>query len=460
MSGNFQNLPSALQVVIQDGWLERDIKAALKNKFAYRANVEKESFPTRIGEGFTRTRTAMLPAIVKKLVPSDMSNAASLTNGQTAQAAPGYEQWTVDLEEHGTYMGLNKKQDKVSLVNNYLRNAALLADQAAKSQEHLARNRWFDAYMSGNTYVVTELGAGSTTTAFVNDGRGFDRVMLANGKPADVSVSNPLTCSATKPDGTVVALTVTGCAFEGTNHSSASQVSSDSVEQGGRSATLTFTALGGALPDGTVIKAVHGSNIVRAKGRTRTSALLGGDLLTLSLLLDAKLVMDNNGGMGLYDCVMEPASMRQLFADEDFKNLHTGGRANGEIKSGFVSDLLGMRFLLSTEAFQQPAFGNSTQGAHYVPVGVSRVALIGAGSLVESTFEADSEDETIHNITNVDGVNFIDRPAIDAFGQNITQAWEWTGCYSAPQDQTMTPAIMPTASTARYKRGVVIEHAR
>lgn len=458
MSGNFQNLPPALQVVIQEGWLERKIRAALKNKFAYRANVEKESFPTRIGEGFKRHRTAMLPAIVATLTPSDMSNAASLTNGQTAQTAPGYEQWEVTLRERGTFLGLNRKQDKVSLVNNYLRNAGLLADQSAKSREHLSRNELFAAGMSGDTYVVAALGAGSTTTAFVNDGRGFDKVMIADGTLADVSVSNPLTCSATAPDGTVTALSVTGCAFEVTNHSSASQVSSDGVEQCGRSATLTFAALGGALVDGTVIKAVHGSTVLRAKGRTRTSALLGGDMFTLSLLMDAKMALENNGVTGM-DCVLGPASLRQLYADPEFQNLHTGGRSHTEMTTGQISDILGINFRLTTEAFQQAKF--SSTGAHNVAVPVHRPILIGEGCLVESTFEADYEEEgqTIHNIVNVDGVNFIDRPAIDVFGQNVTQAWEWTGCYSAPQDQKTTPAVMPSASYARYKRQVVIEHA-
>ena len=459
MSGNFQNLPTALQVVIQQGWLERKIRAALQNKLAYRALVEKETFPTRIGEAFKRTRTAMLPAVVKKLVPSDMSNAASLTNGQTAQTAPGYEQWDVTLEEHGTFLGLNRKQDKVSLVNNYLRNAGLLANQSAKSQEHMARNPLFGAYLSGNSYVVTALGAGTSTTALVNDIRGFDTVLIANGTLAATSVSNPLTCYATKPDNTVVTLSVTGVVAEGTNHSSASQLSSDGVEQGGISGTLTFADAGGTLPDGTVIKAIHGSTILRPKGKTRTSALLGGDMLTLSLLLDAKLALENNGVSGAIDCVLDPSSLRQLYADPEFQNLHTGGRADTEMNTGMISAILGINFRTTTEAFQQPAFSGT--GAHNIPVAVRRPILVSEGCIVESTFEADTEqeDQTIHNIVTVDGVNFIDRPSLDVFAQNVTQAWEWTGCYSVPQDQSMTAAIMPTAYGARYKRAVVIEHA-
>ena len=62
-----------------------------------------------------------------------------------------------------------------------------------------------------------------------------------------------------------------------------------------------------------------------------------------------------------------------------------------------------------------------------------------------------------HYIDVVDDVAQIIRSPLDRFAQLSTLSWFWGGAFATPTDATATSAIIPTASSALYKRAVVAE---
>jgi hypothetical protein len=50
------------------------------------------------------------------------------------------------------------------------------------------------------------------------------------------------------------------------------------------------------------------------------------------------------------------------------------------------------------------------------------------------------------------------REPLDRLGQFVSQSWDWIGGFAVPTDVTATTSIIPSASSARYKRCAVLEH--
>jgi hypothetical protein len=53
----------------------------------------------------------------------------------------------------------------------------------------------------------------------------------------------------------------------------------------------------------------------------------------------------------------------------------------------------------------------------------------------------------------------VNRMPLDRAGQILSSMWYWIGGFVVPTNATITPAVIPTATAARYKCGVVIEVA-
>lgn len=448
----FVNFPAALQPTLQQGFLEREFEEGLDSVLAYRRAALMETVPARLGETLTRTRKSRKAPVTTPMNPSTNTG---LDNGLSPSTF-SVEQYSFNMQEYADTVDTNLMQDLASIANQLFANSRNSGVQAAQSMERIARLKLFSAYLGGNSRVRTDLGASSTTTCHVDDVRGFQTV-LVNGVVTPISSSNPLTVAElqTSAGGVAQTLTVTGFTIDSTTSSTCPD---------GQSGTITFTAATSPVNLDSLI-ALNAPKIIRPFSKSNTSLLSGSDVLSMSLIEDTVAYLRDNGVPpmpdGTYHCILDNTSMRQLWADQDFKVLYAGnGGRSREYRDQEVIQLLGITYIPTTEAYVQAAAPSVGMN-----VRVRRPIVLGAESIIQGNFEgldAWLERQGMSPINDVFLINCVAqvvRPPLDRLGQNASQSWTWIGDFAVPTDVTATTAIIPTASNSMYKRCVVIEHA-
>ena len=435
-----QNFPAALQPIIQQGYLEREFQQALSSRLKYRACADREEIAVGIGETLTKTRAGLKPTVTTPLAPATNTN---FDNGLTPTTW-GVEQYTLTINHYAATTDLNIVTSRVGIASQFLQNAYINGEQAARSLDELARNSLFDAYFGGNTRVRTTLGSAGPAIA-VDDLRGFLNSFV-NGVQQPVSATNSLTVTVGSN-----AYTLVGATADASNVSTAPN---------GISGVLTFSS-NVSVTDGTAGNSVIASSasvIIRPMQRGTTAALVAGDTLSMGCLLDAVAKLRMNAVPeidGVYNCYLDPVSARQLFADPDFKQLFQGATsANQVFRQGMVNDFLGLRFIPTTEAFVQP---------HPTLAGllVRRPIICGQGALIEGDFAGMADPDVAPKdsiVSLVDNIAMVTREPVDRLQQIIAQSWYWIGGFCAPSDTTTNPTTIPTATNAAFKRAVMVEH--
>lgn len=436
-----QDFPAALRPIIQQNFLEREFMDGLKSKLAFRAIVDKEDFTIGIGESITKTRTGLKAPIETPSTPSANTN---LDNGMTPSGW-SVEQFSLTINQYNDTIDLNMVTSLVGIASQFLKNAKVNGTQAAQSLDRLARNKLYAAYLGGNTRVTIALGAPAATIA-VDDIRGFQTVIKDGGQ---VPVSAAATMLCIVGAGTYTLQTATP------------DVANISTAPGGISGTLLFTG-NVSVADGALNLQVQSSVaplVIRPNGRLTTADLIKGtDLLTYNDLLTAVAnLRDNNvpgvGGSDVFNAYLDNTHLLQLFADQQFQYLFRGQNKANEQKMAEVEQLLGIRFMPTTEAPQQNLAG---VGA------VKRAIVCGQGALIEGDYAATGYSNVINesSLTQlVDGVCMVTREPLDRLQQIIAQSWYWIGGFAVPTDITANTNIIPTATNSYFKRAVVIETA-
>jgi hypothetical protein len=435
-----QNFPAVLQPIIQQGYLEREFEQALRSRLSYRACADREPIAVGIGETLTKTRAGLKPTVTVPLAPATNTN---FDNGLTPTNW-GVEQYTITVNHYAATTDLNMVTSRVGIASQFLQNAYVNGEQAARSLDELARNALFNAYFGGNTRVRLTLASAGTSVA-VDDLRGF-QFAFVNGVQQFVGVSIPLTATIGSDVYSVVGTTP--------------DTNNVSTTSGGISGMLTLSQ-SVSVSDGTAgntVLASTASSIVRPSNVTNTMLLNASNTLTMSCLLNAVATLRVNAIPeidGSYNCYLDPVSARQLFSDPDFKQLFQGATsANQVFQKGMTNDFLGLRFMPTTEVYvqQHPTLANLL---------VRRPIICGAGALIEGDFAGMAQSDVAPSdsiITIVNDVAMVTREPIDRLQQIIAQSWYWMGGFCAPSDTTTNPATVPTATNSAYKRAVMIEH--
>ncbi len=351
------------------------------------------------------------------------------------------------INSYAATTDLNMVTNRVGIADQFLLNAAINGEQAARSLDELARNALFNSYFGGNTRVRTTLGSAGPAVA-VDDVRGFQTVFV-NGVQVPVGGTSSLTVTVGANSYTLVGVTV-----DGTNISTAPNGISGVLAFSGNLSVSDGTA-------GNTVTAATASAIVRPNGRTNTSQIVAGsagDVLDMASLLNAVATLRLNAVPeidGVFNCYLDPVSARQLFADEAFRQLFTGATsANQVFKRGMINDFLGLRFIPTTEAYVQSH--PTIQGAL-----VRRPIVCGKGALIEGDFAGMAAEDVrpSDSIVNIiDDVAMVTREPIDRLQQIIAQSWYWIGGFCVPSDVTTNPQTVPTATNSTFKRAVMIEH--
>lgn len=464
---NFDTLPAALQPIVQTGMLEREFEEGLDSILAYRRLALEETVPNRAGETLTRTRVGRKTPIMTAMNPA---NNTGLDNGLTPSDS-ALEQYMFSMFQYGDTSDVDLMGDLVAIADTLIQKARNNGVQAAQSMERIARRRLFAAYAGGNSYVRTDLGAGSTTTCFMDDITGFTTV-LVNGVPTPVSGGNTLLVhELSVSSGVTQDLVVSAAIPEATNHSQ---------RPDGVSGHLVFTTA--TLPvNGDALIAANAPTIVRPGGHVTTAQMAPSDTLTLGYLLDAQTYLKNNGippmADGTYQVILDNQSERQLWADQDFKIFFAGRKDSEEYRNGEIYSLLGLKIIPTTESYVQLAgrqtsstgvyngVASGATAAALTTTNIRRVIVSGAETMIQGNFEglegwlARQGVNAIGDVRLVNNVAHVFRPPLDRLQQFMSLSWTWIGDFAIPTDITATTSIIPTASDALYKRSIIIEHA-
>lgn len=445
-----QNMPASLQAAIQQGFLETEFQQGLTSALGFRAIADREPVAINVGETVTKTRAGLKAPVTTPMNPTSNTG---LDNGMTPSAFT-IEQYTLGIDLYADTLDLNIVTSQVGIANQFLQNARTNGIQARQSLDRLARNALYNAYQGGHTRVRTTLGAPAATIS-VDDVRGFEQV-LVNGRM--VSVAAGAQAQVIVGGNTYNLIGVTR---DGTNVSNTF---------GGISGTLTFST-NVSVADGTALNRVIHANapaLVRPAGKwsdgsafagnTSVNSLAAGDVLTLGVIEDAVATLRNNTGIQdqLFNLYLDNVSMRQLFADGDFKLMYQGQYGSEEVRLLRPFQLVGVNFIPTTEA---PVQAHPTNGA----LRVRRPILVAPGALVEGDFAGMSQKAAEFagmnsEVQMIEGIAQVTRGPLDRLAQIVSQSWFWIGGFVAPTDATANQSIIPTAGAQYLKRAVVIEH--
>lgn len=449
-AGAAPGFPTQLYGLLQQGFLERELAEGLDSILAYRHVAMQEQIPCRIGETLTKSRKSRFTPVPTPINPSTNSG---LDNGMT----PGtfsIEQYQYTMQQYQSTTDVNLMEELAGIADQLIASARNNGVQAAQTIERIARMKLFSAYLGGNTVVLAS-PAPTTTSVHVNDIRGFQTV-LVNGQLTSVSASAPLSVTEYNISGGGVnqTFTITGASADGLNIS---------YTPDGVSGTLTISPAAGSAPvaDDALI-AANAAKIFRPFGKLTSKQLAGQDVLTLSLIEDIVAYMRDNAippmEDGTYHMLLDNTSLRQLFADQDFKVAYAGRYQSEEFQNQDIIRLLGVTYIPTTEAYvQSPIYAGGPK--------IRRPIIVGGEALLEGDFEGlelylrNALMNQFSHVELVNGVVQIVRPPLDRLQQVVSLSWMWIGDFAVPTDITATNLIIPTASTALYKRAAVIEIA-
>lgn len=471
------NLPASLQSVIQQGYLERRFRDALRAKLGFRAIADREPFEAGIGETITKTRTGLLPAISTPIAPAANSD---ITSGLTPQNYT-VEQYILGINQYAANMMLNVATSKVAIASLFLRNAFTLGEQAARSVDTIAQMALFGAYMGGNTRVTATLGAPGLTVQ-VDDVRGFVTTLNTLGQPIPISSGFPVVVNVG-----LDAYSLTGAVADGVapaqlpywlaNLTFSGSNTNVSTAPGGYSGVLTFSGnvtVADATINNAVVSAVapavyRPSNLATGAMELSTAAIsqandVNNGRLTIQMILGAKANLEANnvpkwmgpdglGGAGMYICYADPIHLTGLYNDPVFQMFFRGKPDTPEYRRGAIAELLGVVIAETNMNPVQVLAGVGT---------VRRAIVCGQGALVEGVFTRTAYDaamavDDVSMTTFVDDIAHVTREPIDALKQVVTQTWSYIGGFTVPTDTTANPTVLPTASNAAYKRAAIIE---
>lgn len=444
--------PPAVQALIQQGILVREIDTALRPKQLFRTVAAiREKFEGEIGETKTYTREGLFGIDTRPNTPGQ---------DPTPQADASVEQWTVSPKQWADTKDTLLPNSYISIQRKVLADAVKLATQAGTTLAHVARNKLYGAYMGGNAYISASKG--SSTSIPVNTLQGFDKV-LVNGVPTPVSGSNPLTITINSVPNTVTGVTP-----------------NDPTVPNGPGLLTVGTAV--AVTQYQPVLASNRSLLIRAGGGTTSNSLIATSLLTLRLVRQGvtrlRKAQVPTYDDGTYHMHLDEDSEACLFEDAEFKQLLTGVPDDHQYKEFAIGNCLGVTFLRNSEC---PYGANTDPTKDYIPGDVTvqngagagleihRPILCGQTSIREVYIPVQAYvDEsgvapfgTVGEFTVgpndaeawLEGVRFMVRPPMDRLKQRMDQTWSFEGDWGIPTDST---SALNTADM--YKRAVVFEH--
>lgn len=474
--GGFENFPLILQPAFQQNLLDREFQDQLEPNSVVRRACYRKPQPVRSGETTIYSRAGELVPVVDDVNPATNTN---IDNGLTNVGGVGTSNPTYPVEQYKLVIGLvpfaldlNLYQEKELLADGFRQNITNLGRQAGLSLDLKAIGVMLRAYEGGQTFVLSaSTTSGGNTLVHVDNIYGFDTMFATvniagntfpYGLPQATSTTFPLPAFQTvAASGVKSTISVIGVVADATN---VSTMNTPSLPVGA-SGTLTIAGTANTFAINDIIKAADAPAYYRpgtARSRVEMSA---SNTTTLQLFINAVAGFRLNGVRpplpdGTYPCYIDPIMEAQLFSDPAFQILTQGDEASQSFKGARVVRNFGLTFISTTNL---PTYNFvNTAGVSLV----ARRAVICAERFVQegpfagtASVAGELNGRGITDIRMIDDIAMVHRLPIDRLGQIMSQGWFYIGGFTVPTDATITSAVIPTATAARYKRAAVIEVA-
>ena len=474
--GGFENFPLILQPAFQQNMLDREFQDQLEPNSVVRRAAYRKPQPVRSGETTIYTRAGELVPVVNDIDPTTN---VGIDNGLTNVGGVGTANPTYPVEQYKLIIGLvpyaldlNLYQEKELLADGFKQNITNLGRQAGLSLDLKAIGVMLRAYEGGQTYATAVSAVAATnTTVKVDNCYGFDTAFatvnisgnsFGYGLPQTTSTVFPqpafLIAAAT---GVKTPITILAVVLDGGN---VSTMNTPGLVVGASGVlTIAGTAVTVAVND--ILMAADAPAYYRpgtARSRVEMSA---SNTTTLQLFINAVAGFRLNGVRpplpdGTFPCYIDPIMEAQLFSDPAFQILTQGDETSASFKGARVVRNFGLTFISTTNL---PTYNFiNTAGKPLV----ARRAVICAERFVQegpfagtATVAGELNGRGITDIRMVDDIAIVHRLPIDRLGQIMSQGWFYIGGFCVPTDVTITRAVIPTATSSRYKRAAVIEVA-
>lgn len=438
---------------IQDRTLVRVFKDALFPRLLYRGDAAPELWPVNLGTNQTFTRTGLIAPTSRPLA------AGQDPTPQSYQV----EQWEVTAQQWGSSIDTHMPTSYASLASLYLRNMHQLGLHAGMSINRACRDKLFNAYLGGNTAVSTTTGA--STSLPVVSLNGFTRRLL-NGRPAQISASNPLLITIVTGGGSLQRYAV---AFTPT-------FAGDETRGG----VLTLDAAHTGVTARDLVLASNRSVPVNAGGSIGIDPIDASDVFTMAHIREAVSQLRTNNVPthedGTYHCHLGPVSESQIFGDQEFQRLNQSLPDYLHYREFALAMVLGVTFYRNTEAptaatvntdpVNGDMFAAELLNGAVTPNAIHRPIFTGAGHLEEKYLDESKyiseagvtgkigEFAVMNNGVEVmaERIRLILRSPLDRLQQVTSSTWSFSGAFAVPTDETTL------SSPASFKRAVVVQH--
>lgn len=435
------NLPAAVQQIVQDGWLLRFFNDALFPALLYRRLYEGFETPLHLGQTFTFTKKGLLPPVQDALTPASNTD---FTSGLTPQQV-GYEQYAVTMSQYAGTVPTNMLSSSISIVDLYKSAAQDLGLQAGQSLDIQARRRLSQAYRGGRTYLTA--AATASTSIAVNDVNGFDFVYV-NGVRTATSVTNPHPVTVDE-SGTPAVRNVTAVTPGSLN-----------TDQDNIPGTLTLSAAVTSVIGDAVISD-YAPFSIRPGGGSTSYDLTGSDIMTYNTLVSATSKLRSMAipthDDGFYHAILHPEQVAELFRDTAFQRIYDTHADSEEFQRGMVGVAGGVKIFESqlTPSGANPGISGSVE--------VKRAFVTGKELGYEAQYAAIARwlDSTGASATGSvvyspqAKVAMILRTPLDVLQQVLFNSWSFIGDWVMATDTLSTIGN----SSAYYKRAVLVETA-
>lgn len=436
------NLPAAQQKIVQSGFLERFFEDALFPHLHYRRLYEAHPTTNHLGTTFTVTKKGLLPLQYDPLATVTNSD---LTSGVTLDQNT-YEQYSFTIDQYARGVQTNLLTSSVSIGNLYKEASEDLGRQAGRSLDAISRNKLFQAYNGGRTFVDTAVGAASTSIPVANL-NGFDFVYV-NGVRQETSIANPHPITI---DGSAASVTAV------TSDGNTTRINKQALDDGVLTVAVAQTAA-----EGDLVLSDYAPFSIRPNGKTSTYTMTASDTLTYSDLVDASVYLQQLAvpahDDGFYHAILDPTQVGQLMKDPAVQRVFNADGANSlEFQRGLVAVAGGVKIFQS----QATPNGDTQTGSGTLPI--RRGIVTGRELGYEAQYEDIAKWLSSNQLSATGAVVFspkahvamILRDPLDALQQVITQTWSFIGDWVVATDTLSDIGD----SAAYYKRAVVLESA-